>query len=134
MSQLFNQEVKPMKSENQIKTYGADALAKLDATIAKMQSEPSVRTVMLTARQVIAARIADINKVREQGYTFEDVQARFAAIGFEINVNTLKSYVAAANKAASSIKARRRPKSKSTVQVAPVAASADTSVISNPNQ
>lgn len=89
---------------------------------------------MLTARQVIAARIADINKVREQGYTFEDVQARFAAIGFEINVNTLKSYVAAANKAASSIKARRRPKSKSTVQVAPVAASADTSVISNPNQ
>ena len=134
MSQLFNKEVKPMKSENPIKIYGADALAKLDATIAKMQSEPSIRTVMLTARQVIAARIDDINKLREQGYTFEDVQARFAAIGFEINVNTLKSYVAAANKAASSIKARRRPKSKSTVQVAPVAASADTSVISNPNQ
>ena len=123
-----------MKSENQIKTYGADALAKLDATIAKMQSEPSVRTVMLTARQVIAARIADINKVREQGYTFEDVQARFAAIGFEINVNTLKSYVAAANKAAASTKAKRRPKSKSTVQLTPVAMSADTPVISNPNQ
>lgn len=50
-----------MKSENQIKTYGADALAKLDATIAKMQSEPSVRTVMLTARQVIAARIAALS-------------------------------------------------------------------------
>ena len=123
-----------MKSENPIKIYGADALAKLDATIAKMQSEPSIRTVMLTARQVIAARIDDINKLREQGYTFEDVQARFAAIGFEINVNTLKSYVAAANKAAASIKAKRRPKSKSTVQVAPVATSADTSVTSNPNQ
>lgn len=127
-----------MKSENPIKTYGADALAKLDTTIAKMKSEPSARTVMLTARQVIAARIDDINKLREQGYTFEDVQARFAAIGFEINVNTLKSYVAAANKAAASIKAKRRPKSKSTVQLAPVATSADTSVItsviSNPNQ
>ena len=123
-----------MKSENPIKTYGADALAKLDNTIAKMKSEPSIRTVMLTARQVIAARIADINKLREQGYTFEDVQARFAAIGFEINVNTLKSYVAAANKAAASIKAKRRPKSKSTVQLAPVATSADTSVVSNPNQ
>ena len=134
MSQLFNKEVKPMKSENPIKTYDADVLAKLDTTIAKMQSEPSIRTVMLTARQVIAARIADINKLREQGYTFEDVQARFAAIGFEINVNTLKSYVAAANKAAASIKAKRRPKSKSTVQLAPVATSADTSVVSNPNQ
>ena len=119
---------------NTIKTYSADDLAKLDNTIAKMKSEPSVRTVMLTARQVVAARITDINTIREQGYTFEDVQARFAAIGFEINVNTLKSYVAAANKAASSIKARRRPKSKSTVQVAPVAASADTSVTSNCNQ
>ena len=123
-----------MKSENPIKIYGADALAKLDATIAKMQSEPSIRTVMLTARQVIAARIDDINKLREQGYTFEDVQARFAAIGFEINVNTLKSYVASANKAAASIKAKRRPKSESTVQLAPVATSADTSVVSNPNQ
>jgi hypothetical protein len=123
-----------VKSENQIKTYGADELAKLDNTIAKMKSEPSVRTVMLTARQVIAARIDDINKVREQGYTFEDVQARFAAIGFDINVNTLKSYVAAANKAAASIKGKRRPKSKSIVQVAPVATSADTSVTSNPNQ
>ena len=123
-----------MKSENTIKTYGADDLAKLDNTIAKMRSEPSVRTVRLTARQVIAARIDDINKVREQGYTFEDVQARFAAIGFDINVNTLKSYVAAANKAAASTKAKRRPKSKSTVQLTPVATSADTSATSNPNQ
>lgn len=123
-----------MKSENPIKTYDADVLAKLDTTIAKMQSEPSVRTVRLTARQVIAARIDDINRVREQGYTFEDVQARFAAIGFAINVNTLKSYVAAANKAAASIKAKRRPKSKSTVQLTPVTTSADTSVTSNPNQ
>ena len=123
-----------MKSENSIKTYNADDLAKLDNTIAKMKSEPSVRTVMLTARQVVAARITDINKIREQGYTFEDVQARFAAIGFDINVNTLKSYVSAANKTAASTKAKRRPKSKSTVQVAPVATSADTSVTSNPNQ
>jgi hypothetical protein len=134
MSQLFNDEVTPMKSENQIKTYGADDLAKLDNTIAKMKSEPSVRTVKLTARQVIAARIDDINKVREQGYTFEDVQSRFAAIGFDVNVNTLKSYVAAANKAAASTKAKRKPKSKSKVQEAPVATSADTPVITNPNQ
>ena len=123
-----------MKSENQIKTYGADALAKLDNTIARMKSEPSIRTVMLTARQVVAARITDINKIREQGYTFEDVQARFAAIGFDINVNTLKSYVAAANKTAASTKAKRKPKSKSKVQATPVAMSADTPVVSNPNQ
>lgn len=74
-------------------------MAKLDATIAKMQVNHPFELSCSQARQVIAARIADINKVREQGYTFEDVQARFAAIGFEINVNTLKSYVAAANKA-----------------------------------
>ena len=123
-----------MKSENPIKTYDADVLAKLDTTIAKMQSEPSIRTVMLTARQVIAARIDDINKLREQGYTFDDVQARFAAVGFAITVNTLKSYVAAANKAAASIKAKRRPKSKSIVQLAPFASSSDTSVMTNPNQ
>ena len=123
-----------MKNENTIKTYSTDELAKLDNTIAKMKSEPSVRTVMLTARQVVAGRIADINAIREQGYTFEDVQARFAAIGFDINVNTLKSYVSAANKAAASTKAKRKPKSKSTVQVTPVATSPDTPVVSNPNQ
>ena len=123
-----------MKSENQIKTYGADELAKLDNTISKMKSEPSVRTVMLTARQVIAARINDINAIREQGYTFEDVQARFAAIGFEINVNTLKSYVSATNKAAAATKAKRKPKSKSKVQVTPVATSDDTPVVSYLNQ
>jgi hypothetical protein len=101
-----------------------------------MKSEPSVRTVMLTARQVVAARITDINKIREQGYTFEDVQSRFAAIGFDINVNTLKSYVSAANKAAATTKAKRKPKSKSTVQVTPVATSANTSVVTSfiPNQ
>ena len=123
-----------MKSENTIKTYNADDLAKLDNTIAKMKSEPSVRTVMLTARQVVAARITDINAIREQGYTFEDVQARFAAIGFEINVNTLKSYVSAANKAAAGTKAKRKPKSKSTTRVTPDVTSADTSVTSNYNQ
>ena len=123
-----------MKSEKSIKTYGSDELAKLDNTISKMKSEPSVRTVNLTARQVIAARITDINKIREQGYTFEDVQARFAAIGFEINVNTLKSYVAAANKAAASTKTKRKPKSKSKVQATPVVTAVDTSVTSNYNQ
>ena len=125
-----------MKTENTIKTYGADELAKLDNTIAKMKSEPSVRTVMLTARQVVAARIADINAIREQGYTFEDVQARFAAIGFEINVNTLKSYVSAANKAAAATKAKRKPKSKSTTQVTPVVTPVDTSAVTSviPNQ
>lgn len=123
-----------MKSENSIKTYNADDLAKLDNTIAKMKSEPSVRTVMLTARQVVAARITDINTIREQGYTFEDVQARFAAIGFDINVNTLKSYVSAANKTAASTKAKRKPKSKSTTRVTPDVTSADTSVTSNFNQ
>ena len=119
---------------NTIKTYTADDLAKLDNTIAKMKSEPSVRTVMLTARQVVAARITDINTIREQGYTFEDVQSRFAAIGFDINVNTLKSYVAAANKAAAGTKGKRKPKSKSTTQVTPVVTSVDTSVTSNPYQ
>ena len=125
-----------MKSEKSIKTYGADELAKLDNTIARMKSEPSVRTVMLTARQVVAARITDINKIREQGYTFEDVQARFADIGFDINVNTLKAYVAAANKAAAPKKAKRKPKSKSTAQVTPVVTSANTSVVTSfiPNQ
>ena len=123
-----------MKSENSIKTYNADDLAKLDNTIAKMKSEPSVRTVMLTARQVVAARITDINAIRGQGYTFEDVQARFAAIGFEINVNTLKSYVAAANKTAAGTKAKRKPKSKSKVQATPVVTSVDTTVTSNPYQ
>jgi hypothetical protein len=122
-----------MKSEKSIKTYGADELAELDDTLTKMQSEPSVRTVNLTARQVIAARIADINKIREQGYTFEDVQARFAAIGFEINVNTLKAYVAAANKAAAPTKAKRKAKSKTTVQSVPVDTAVNTSVTSNPN-
>ena len=127
-----------MKSENTIKTYNTEDLVKLDNTIAKMKSEPSVRTVMLTARQVVAARIDDINKIREQGYTFEDVQARFAAIGFDINVNTLKSYVSAANKAATATKAKRKPKSKSTpkstTQVTPVATSADIPVVSTPNR
>ena len=125
-----------MKSENTIKKYNADDLAELDNIITEMKSEPSVRIVNLTARQVVAARIDDINAIREQGYTFEDIQARLADIGFDINVNTLKSYVAAANKAAAPKKAKRRSKSKSTVQVTPVDTSANASVVTSviPNQ
>ena len=125
-----------MKSENTIKKYNADDLAELDNIITEMKSEPSVRIVNLTARQVVAARIDDINAIREQGYTFEDIQARLADIGFDINVNTLKSYVAAANKAAAPTKAKRRSKPKSAAQSTPVDTPVDTSVVTSviPNQ